>query len=89
MGFVVTVNLRCSVQVTRSGKQWPISVAGDKIMTGNGAAMINSKTLKNSTESWAFFYYQQKLSVAYSDIPLPYNDKKKFKVIHEEDAVQY
>lgn len=87
MGFVVTVNLRCSVQVTRSGKQWPISVAGDKIMTGNGAAMINSKTLKNSTESWAFFYYQQKLLVAYSDIPLPYNDKKKFKVIHEEDAV--
>lgn len=60
-------------------------------MTGNGAAMINSKTLKNSTESWAFkkpfFYYQQKLFVAYSDIPLPYNDKKKFKVIHEEDAV--
>lgn len=47
-------------------------------MTGNGAAMINSKTLKNSTESWAFFYYQQKLFVAYSDIPLPYNDKKKF-----------
>lgn len=87
MGFVVSVNLRCSVQVTRSGKQWPISVAGDKIMTGNGAAMINSKTLKNSTESWAFFYYQQKLFVAYSDIPLPYNDKKKFKVIHEEDAV--
>lgn len=87
MGFVVTVNLRCSVQVTRSGKQWPISVAGDKIMTGNGAAMINSKTLKNSTESWAFFYYQQKLFVTYSDIPLPYNDKKKFKVIHEEDAV--
>lgn len=87
MGFVVTVNLRCSVQVTRSGKQWPISVAGDKIMTGNGAAMINSKTLKNSTESWALFYYQQKLFVAYSDIPLPYNDKKKFEVIHEEDAV--
>lgn len=62
-------------------------MAGDKIMTGNGAAMINSKTLKNSTESWAFFYYQQKLFVTYSDIPLPYNDKKKFKVIHEEDAV--
>lgn len=57
-------------------------------MTGNGAAMINSKMLKNSTESWLFFFfYQQKLFVAYSDIPLPYNDKKKFKVIHEEDAV--
>lgn len=57
-------------------------------MTGNGAAMINSKTLKNSTES-CFFLYQQKVFVAYNDIPLPYNDKKKFKVIHEEDAVKY
>lgn len=60
-------------------------MAEDKIMTGNGAAMINSKMLKNSTES-CFFYYQQKLFVAYSDVPLPDNDKRELLDIHVKNS---